>query len=307
MTYQVVEVDLDRLDGAVTWSDGALVVGRRDGLPVAAALIDGAPPSSTSAIADRLTRRLAGPCQVRARQSRSPWRSATRPAGASGALPRLRRGGDGGGRRRGLRPDARRRQRVGRRAHVRCRTGGGARVVVEPVAGLDAGAEPRPVGMHDRGARLRRRRRRRRPALAANGRPDVRRTSRRRSRRRRRACVHARHGAQLEFERGGGFFLGWEAQRLDDDSRRDYPFNASIGVGCNMAFRLEALERAGPFDEALDAPGMPGGGDLDILTRVALSSPVDYEPSAMVFHEHRRTERSSVASTARGDRRGQRR
>ena len=96
-------------------------------------------------------------------------------------------------------------------------------------------------------------------------------------------------GAQLEFERGGGFFLGWEARRLDDDSRRDYPFNASIGVGCNMAFRLEALERAGPFDEALDAPGMPGGGDLDILTRVALSSPVDYEPSAMVFHEHRRT------------------
>ncbi len=59
--YQVVEVDLDRLDGAVTWSDGALVVGRRDGLPVAAALIDGAPPASTSAIADRLTRRFGRP------------------------------------------------------------------------------------------------------------------------------------------------------------------------------------------------------------------------------------------------------
>jgi GT2 family glycosyltransferase len=94
--------------------------------------------------------------------------------------------------------------------------------------------------------------------------------------------------AQLEFERAGGFFKGWRAGPLDTSIRPDLPFDPSIGVGCNMAFRRTALEAVGPFDEALDT-GSPlaGGGDLDMLVRVAMTGTVVYEPSAMVRHEHR--------------------
>ena len=54
------------------------------------------------------------------------------------------------------------------------------------------------------------------------------------------------------------------ARRKSDDYRPD-----DCGVGCNMAFRTEALERLGGFDPALDV-GTPtgGGGDLDVFQRI---------------------------------------
>jgi GT2 family glycosyltransferase len=94
--------------------------------------------------------------------------------------------------------------------------------------------------------------------------------------------------AQFEFERCGGFFKGWTAGVLDEANRDDLPFNPSMGVGCNMAFRRRALDAAGPFDEALDTgPPLAGGGDLDMLVRVAKLGSIVYEPSAVVRHEHR--------------------
>ena len=60
-------------------------------------------------------------------------------------------------------------------------------------------------------------------------------------------------------------------------------------TGCNMAFRRDVLLEIGGFDEALDtgAP-LPGGGDLDIFYRIIRAGYVlVYEPSYMVFHEHR--------------------
>lgn len=96
--------------------------------------------------------------------------------------------------------------------------------------------------------------------------------------------------AQVEFEGRGGFFKGWRAGTLDVAWRPDLPFDASIGVGCNMAFRRRALASTGPFDEALDTgPPLAGGGDLDMLVRMAMVGSVVYEPAAMVRHEHRAT------------------
>jgi glycosyltransferase involved in cell wall biosynthesis len=94
--------------------------------------------------------------------------------------------------------------------------------------------------------------------------------------------------AQAMFEGCGGFFKGWRAGPLEAAMRRDLPFDPSIGVGCNMAFRRRALVAAGPFDEALDT-GAPlaGGGDLDMLLRMAKLGTVVYEPAAMARHEHR--------------------
>jgi glycosyltransferase involved in cell wall biosynthesis len=96
--------------------------------------------------------------------------------------------------------------------------------------------------------------------------------------------------AQATFEQCGGFFKGWRAGPVDRAARPDLPFDPSIGVGCNMAFRRTALEAAGPFDEALDTgPPLAGGGDLDMLVRMARLGTVVYEPSALVRHEHRAT------------------
>ncbi|MCU1504396.1 MAG: hypothetical protein JWM12_3750 [Ilumatobacteraceae bacterium] len=96
--------------------------------------------------------------------------------------------------------------------------------------------------------------------------------------------------AQVEFERCGGFFKSWASGPVTDGSHSELPFNPSIGVGCNMAFRRRAFELAGMFDEALDTgPPLAGGGDLDMLIRVARAGVVVYEPSALVRHEHRQT------------------
>jgi GT2 family glycosyltransferase len=95
--------------------------------------------------------------------------------------------------------------------------------------------------------------------------------------------------AQIEFERTGGFAMGWEPLSLDRTVRGDVPFGPNLGVGCNMAFRRDLFARIGQFDDALDTGRpLPGGGDLDILIRAALAGPIWYEPSALVFHEHRR-------------------
>lgn len=99
--------------------------------------------------------------------------------------------------------------------------------------------------------------------------------------------------AQILFEQRGGFRRGFEkiryGQRLSGNSL--YPCGAGIfGAGCNMAFRRSLLLELGGFDDALDTGGpMPGGGDLDIFYRVVRAGyPLIYEPSYLVYHQHRR-------------------
>ncbi len=100
--------------------------------------------------------------------------------------------------------------------------------------------------------------------------------------------------AQVMFEERGGFRRGFARRRYAGDTMAAnawYPAGAGIfGAGCNMVLRRELLESLGGFDEALDtgAP-LPGGGDLDIFYRTIRSgAALVYEPSMVVFHEHRR-------------------
>jgi glycosyltransferase involved in cell wall biosynthesis len=101
--------------------------------------------------------------------------------------------------------------------------------------------------------------------------------------------------AQILFEQRNGFRRGFDKKRFAGELSENplYPCGAGIfGAGCNMAFRRDVLREMGGFDEALDtgAP-LPGGGDLDIFYRVVRAGHVlVYEPSYMVFHEHRASE-----------------
>ena len=100
--------------------------------------------------------------------------------------------------------------------------------------------------------------------------------------------------AQIAFEERGGFGRGFKRKEFRSDSFNNalHPVGAgSLGAGCNMAFDRLLLLRLGGFDEALDtgAP-LPGGGDLDIFYRVLRAGrTMVYEPSYLVFHEHRET------------------
>ncbi|MGH3249216.1 MAG: glycosyltransferase family 2 protein [Trebonia sp.] len=62
-----------------------------------------------------------------------------------------------------------------------------------------------------------------------------------------------------------------------------------FGVGANMAFRREALDRIGGFDVALGAGTQTGGGeDTLAITLVLLCGyEVAYEPVALMWHYHR--------------------
>jgi glycosyltransferase involved in cell wall biosynthesis len=67
-----------------------------------------------------------------------------------------------------------------------------------------------------------------------------------------------------------------------------------MGVGANMGFRRALLARIGGFDTALDV-GTPahGGGDLEMFHRVITSAAMlRYEPTAIVWHQHRREMRA---------------
>ena len=99
--------------------------------------------------------------------------------------------------------------------------------------------------------------------------------------------------AQVRFEIAGGF--GEEIKFEISDARRwadpMHPANSGrLGTGTNMVFSTAALRAIGGFDEALDTgPPLPGGGDLDILSRVIRNGGrVVYSPAQVVHHEHRR-------------------
>jgi glycosyltransferase involved in cell wall biosynthesis len=100
--------------------------------------------------------------------------------------------------------------------------------------------------------------------------------------------------AQQMFEYDyGGMGKGFRARSFQRDRLTPYQLVAiqAAGVGTNMAFRRELFSRIGAFDTVLDV-GTPsrGGGDLDMFHRaVAGRAVLHYEPSAVVWHRHRRT------------------
>lgn len=92
--------------------------------------------------------------------------------------------------------------------------------------------------------------------------------------------------------------VGWSSsceQRLFEatPSRADsrlHPYAAGVfGTGASVAFRRDAIQAIGGFDESLGA-GSPtcGGEDLDAFVRVLRSGwALTYEPAALVWHDHR--------------------
>jgi glycosyltransferase involved in cell wall biosynthesis len=113
--------------------------------------------------------------------------------------------------------------------------------------------------------------------------------------------------AQVWIERYGGFGKGCLRRRFDATgyqtvehgqvrrsgatSRSLYPYLPGMyGSGANMAFRTAALRRLGGFDPVLGSrTAVPAGEDIDVLMRMVLAGhTVAYEPSAIVWHAHKR-------------------
>jgi hypothetical protein len=102
---------------------------------------------------------------------------------------------------------------------------------------------------------------------------------------------------QLWFEEFYGGFsqsyvpASWSTALTGSDDPL-FPYAAGqFGAGCNMAFRKDAIDRMGGFDDRLGA-GSParGGEDLAMFVSfVTAGATVGFEPSALVRHTHRRT------------------
>jgi glycosyltransferase involved in cell wall biosynthesis len=92
--------------------------------------------------------------------------------------------------------------------------------------------------------------------------------------------------AQMAFERygDGGFRKGYE-RRVFDRLNLSPAAAGKVGAGANMAFRREAFDVVGGFDEALDC-GTPAkaAGDLDMFYRIlAAGYSIRYQPGALVY------------------------
>ncbi|MCK8432939.1 glycosyltransferase [Streptomyces sp. D2-8] len=102
--------------------------------------------------------------------------------------------------------------------------------------------------------------------------------------------------AQAALERHGGFAKGyaprtWSLRNPPKDPL--FPFTAGrFGSGTNMAFRRSALRALGGFDPATGT-GTPahGGDDLLAFFRILTAGhTLAYQPDAIVWHRHRRTQ-----------------
>ncbi|MGP0047335.1 MAG: glycosyltransferase [Solirubrobacteraceae bacterium] len=103
--------------------------------------------------------------------------------------------------------------------------------------------------------------------------------------------------AQKLFEKYAGFSKGVVGRAYDMGERRAgnrflYPFwGAVFGSGNSMAFRRRELIAAGGFDPALGAGSVAlAGADIDAMSNAVLNGTLVYEPRAICWHEHRRSE-----------------
>ncbi|MEO7859556.1 MAG: glycosyltransferase [Nitrospirales bacterium] len=101
----------------------------------------------------------------------------------------------------------------------------------------------------------------------------------------------AQHLFELKY---GGMGKGFSRRIFRKSELNTYDLLAAqaFGVGANMSFRSRVFSDIGLFDVALDV-GTPagGGGDLDMFHRlIAKGHTLVYEPSALVWHIHRRSQ-----------------
>lgn len=99
--------------------------------------------------------------------------------------------------------------------------------------------------------------------------------------------------AQQYFEKLWGFGRGYRCidfgQEFFKADRTHGCPTWEIGAGANMAFRRTIFEHVGYFDERLDVGAAGCSGDLEFWHRILYHGfKCRYEPSAVVFHFHRR-------------------
>jgi len=113
--------------------------------------------------------------------------------------------------------------------------------------------------------------------------------------------------AQVWIEQYGSFGKGSRRRRFDATGYETveegrirrvpagraslYPYlPGTYGSGANMAFRTDTLRRLGGFDPLLGSgSSVRTGEDIDVLMRVVLAGhALVYEPSAIVWHSHKR-------------------
>jgi GT2 family glycosyltransferase len=100
--------------------------------------------------------------------------------------------------------------------------------------------------------------------------------------------------AQCLFEKVWSFNRGFRGRDFGSlfysDTRERGSPTWEIGAGANMAFRREVFDKVGGFDERLDAGAAGCSGDSEFWNRILHAGGVcRYEPSAVVYHFHRRT------------------
>ncbi len=100
--------------------------------------------------------------------------------------------------------------------------------------------------------------------------------------------------AQIQYEFGyGGMLQYLHCFKVDGSNltAQKLLWASAYGVGANMAFRREVFQDVGNFDPALDV-GTPtrGAGDIEMFHRIlAKGYSTFYEPTAFVWHVHRRS------------------
>jgi O-antigen biosynthesis protein len=98
--------------------------------------------------------------------------------------------------------------------------------------------------------------------------------------------------AQALFEQYGGFGRGFERKYYSGKPQNKWEYHGAgkFGTGANMAYRRQLFDLIGYFDPALDVGTVTnGGGDLEMFFRILKEGYcLVYEPSAIVFHRHRR-------------------
>ena len=98
-----------------------------------------------------------------------------------------------------------------------------------------------------------------------------------------------RSQAAVDFERDGGFHLGFEKLRFAGDRRPDVPFypvdTRSLGAAGNLAVRRDA---------ALAAGGARGGEGALLYRLLRAGHPLVYEPRMLAFHAREAPPRDGV-------------
>jgi glycosyltransferase involved in cell wall biosynthesis len=95
--------------------------------------------------------------------------------------------------------------------------------------------------------------------------------------------------SQQIFEEHWGFNKGYKDIYFGHEFlQRSAPGVWVIGAGANMAFRKKLMEEVGYFDERLDVGAAGCSGDSEMWYRIlAAGFTIQYNPRAVVYHEHR--------------------